>query len=84
MINVTKGGAMKEKDSIVKLVFGCINEVVSTTENIHKSIVENKVDAPSNGFQEGGKRKRVYDTIKAVNSNIENLVSGSINGKNNS
>jgi hypothetical protein len=84
MINVTKGGVMKEKESIVKLVFGCINEVVSTTENIHRGIVENKADAPNNGFQEGGKRKRVYDTIKAVNTHIEQLVSGSPNGKNNS
>lgn len=67
---------MKKKESIVKLVFGCIDEVVSTTENIHSSIVKNVADTSKNGFQEGGKRKHVYDTIKAVNSKVEELVSG--------
>lgn len=67
---------MKEKESIVKLVFGCIDEVVSTTENIHKRILEKKTDSSQNGFQEGGKRKHVYDTIKTVNGKVEELVSG--------
>lgn len=44
---------MKKKESIVKLVFGCIDEVVSTTENIHSSIVKNVADTSKNGFQEG-------------------------------
>jgi hypothetical protein len=70
---------MKDKESIVKLVFGCINEVVSTTENIHKSIIGNNSDASNSGFQEGGRRKHVYDVIKAVNTSIEQLVSGSPN-----
>jgi hypothetical protein len=66
---------MREKGSIVKLVFGCINEVVSTTENIHRSIVEKTADASKSGFQEGGKQKHVYDTIKNVNSKVEELIS---------
>jgi hypothetical protein len=65
---------MKEKESIVKLVFGCIDEVVSTTENIHRSIVENATGT-SKSFEKGGKRKRVYDTIKSVNGKVEELVS---------
>jgi hypothetical protein len=67
---------MREKRSIVKLVFGCIDEVVATTENIHKSIVEKTVGPYENGFQEGGRRKHVYDTIKSVNSKVEEVVSG--------
>ena len=66
---------MKEKESIVKLVFGCINEVVSTTENIHREIVEKAVGASKSVFQEGSRRKHVYDTIKAVNSKVEDLLS---------
>jgi hypothetical protein len=73
---IFKGGFMKDKESIVKLVLGCINEVVSTTENIHRSIVEKTADASKSGFQEGGKRKHVYDTIKTVNGKVEELVSG--------
>jgi hypothetical protein len=69
---------MKEKGSIVKLVFGCIDEVVSTTENIHRSIVEKTVGPSENGFQEGGRRKHVYDTIKSVNSKIEEVVSSTL------
>ena len=45
---------MKEKESIVKLVFGCINAVVSTTGNIHREIVEKTAGASESGFQEGG------------------------------
>jgi len=67
---------MKDKESIVKLVFGCIDEVVSTTENIHKSIVEKAIEAPQSGFEEGGKRKHVYDTIKMVNGKVEEIISG--------
>ena len=67
---------MIEKESIVKLVFGCIDEVVTTTENIHRSIVEKAKGASKSGFEEGGKRKRVYDTIKTVNGKVEDLVSG--------
>jgi hypothetical protein len=74
---VSKGGIMKEKESIVKLVFGCINEVVSTTENIHREIVEKTAGASKSGFEEGGRRKHVYDTIKAANASIEQMVSGS-------
>ena len=66
---------MKDKGSIVKLVFGCIDQVVSTTENIHRSIVENATGT-SKSFEEGGKRKRVYDTIKMVNGEVRELVSG--------
>jgi hypothetical protein len=69
---------MKEKESIIGLVFGCINEVVSTTENIHKSIVEKTVGVSENGFQEGGRRKRVYDSIKDVNCKVEELVSNTL------
>ena len=69
---------MKEKGSIVKLVFGCIEEVVSTTENIHRDIVEKVAGVSKSGFQEGGRRKRVYDTIKSVNGSVEELVSGLI------
>jgi hypothetical protein len=69
---------MKEKESIVKLVFGCIDEVVSTTENIHKNIVEKTMDAEKSGFQEGGKRKHVYDNIKLVKGKVEEIVSGFI------
>lgn len=58
---VSNGGIMKEKDSIVKLVFGCINEVVSTTENIHREIVEKTAGASESGFQEGG-RENIYMT----------------------
>ncbi len=67
---------MKEKHAIIKLVFGCIDEVVSTTENIHRSIVERRTGAAQSGFQDGGKRKHVYDTIKTVNGKVEELVSG--------
>lgn len=67
---------MEKKDSIVKLVSGCIEEVVSTTENIHRNIVEKTIGTSDNGFQEGGKRKKVYDTIKEVNSKVEDLVIG--------
>jgi len=67
---------MKEKHAIVKLVFGCIDDVVSTTESIHKSIAENVKGSSHSGFEEGGKRKHVYDTIKAVNGKVEELVSG--------
>ncbi len=67
---------MKEKESIVKLVFGCIDEVVATTENIHRRIIEKKTDNPENGFQDGGRRKHVYDTIKTVNGKVEELVAG--------
>ncbi len=67
---------MKEKQAIVKLVFGCIDDVVSTTECIHKSIAENVKGVSRSGFAEGGKRKHVYDTIKAVNGKVEELVSG--------
>jgi hypothetical protein len=73
-MTIFKGGFMKEKETIVKLVFGCIDKVVSTTENIHRSIVEETAGASSSGFQEGGKRKHVYDTIKTVNSKAEELV----------
>lgn len=73
-----KGGFMRTKGSIVKLVFGCIDEVVSTTENIHRSIIENKAGTAPCGFQKGGKRKHVYDTIKTVNGKVEELVSGFI------
>jgi len=66
---------MKDKKSIVNLVFGCIDEVVSTTENIHRNIVEQATDASKSGFQEGGKRKRVYDTIKSVTGKVEETVS---------
>ena len=69
---------MKEKGSIVKLVFGCIDEVVSTTENIHKNIVEKVAGAENNGFQENGKRKHVYDNIKLVKGKVEEIVSGFI------
>ena len=65
---------MKEKESIVTLVFGCIDKVVSTTENIHRSIVEKTAGTSSSGFQEGGRRKHVYDTIKTVNDKVEELV----------
>jgi hypothetical protein len=51
---VSKGGIMKEKESIVKLVFGCINAVVSTMGNIHREIVKKTVGASESGFQEGG------------------------------
>lgn len=67
---------MKEKESIVQLVFGCIDKVVSTTENIHRSIVEKTAGASSSGFQEGGRRKHVYNTIKTVNGKAEELISG--------
>ncbi len=66
---------MKEKEAVVKLVFGCIDEVVSTTEHIHRNIVEKIAGTAQNGFQEGGKRKNVYDTIKVVNSKVGELVS---------
>jgi hypothetical protein len=69
---------MKEKESIVGLVFGCINEVVSTTENIHRSIVEKTVGSSENGFQEGGRRKRVYDAVKDINSKVEDVVSNTL------
>mgnify|MGYP001769061405 CR=1 FL=1 len=67
---------MKEKRAIVKLVFGCIDDVVSTTESFHKSIAENVKGTSRSGFAERGKRKRVYDTIKAVNSKVGELISG--------
>lgn len=67
---------MKEKAAIVKLVFGCIDEVVCTTESIHRNIVERVTGTARSGFQDGGKRKHVYDAIKTVNSKIEELVSG--------
>jgi len=67
---------MQEKNSITRLVFGCIDDVVSTTENIHKSIIENVKGSSSNGFEEGGKRKRVYDTIKTVTGKVEETISG--------
>lgn len=69
---------MKEKASIVKLVFGCIDEVVSTTENIHRNIVEKAVGADNSGFQESGKRKHVYDNIKLVKGKVEEIVTGFI------
>jgi hypothetical protein len=79
LIMVFRGGFMKEKGSIVKLVFGCINEVVSTTENIHREIVEKTAGASASGFEDGGRRKQVYDTIKAVNSKVEDLLSDPLN-----
>jgi hypothetical protein len=67
---------MKEKASIMRLVFGCIDEVVSTTENIHKNIVEGVTGNSQSGFEEGGRRKRVYDTIKMVNGKVEETFTG--------
>lgn len=69
---------MREKESIIGLVFGCIDEAVSTTENIHRSIVEKTVGTSENGFQKGGRRKRVYESIKDVNSKVEELVSNTL------
>ncbi len=70
---------MKEKESIVKLVFGCINEVVSTTENIHREIFEKTAGASERNFEENGRRKQVYDIIKAVNCRVEGLLSDPLN-----
>lgn len=67
---------MKKKESIVKLVSGCIEDVVSTTENIHRKIAEKKLGDSKSGFQEGGKRKKIYDKIKEVNSVVGKLVTG--------
>ena len=67
---------MKDGQSIVKLVFGCIDEVVSTTEHIHRSIAEKTLGESGGGFREGGRRKHVYDTIKSVNSKVEELITG--------
>lgn len=71
---------MNQKGSIVKLVFGSIDQVVSTVENIHQSIAHTAGNASKGGFREGGRRKNVYATIKAVNSKVEELVSGFFTG----
>jgi hypothetical protein len=67
---------MKENNSMVRLVFGCIDDVVATTENIHKNIVENVKGSSPSGFEDGGKRKGVYDTIKMVTGKVEETISG--------
>ncbi|HON58050.1 MAG TPA: hypothetical protein PLT45_00810 [Smithella sp.] len=65
---------MKEKENVVKLVFGCLDDVVSTTQTIHLNIMERVAGDKQSGFGEGGKRKRIYDTIKTVSGKIEGLV----------
>jgi hypothetical protein len=69
-----KGGPMNKKESIVRMVSGCVNEVVCATENIHRSIAQNTAASTKAGFREGGVPPRVYDTIRAVNSTVETLV----------
>jgi hypothetical protein len=65
---------MKEKESIVKLVFGCIDEVVSTTENIHKRILEKKTDSSQNGFQKAGNGNMFMTPLRPSNGKVEELV----------
>lgn len=67
---------MKEKEHVVKLVFGCIDDVISTTQTIHLNIMERVAGDKQSGFGEGGKRKHIYDTVKTVGGKIEELVLG--------
>ena len=63
---------MKEKVSIAKLVFRRIAEIWRTipiedvgypTDNINSSIVKKVAGNSESGFQEGGKRKLVYNNV---------------------
>jgi hypothetical protein len=66
---------MRKKESIVKMVFNSIDNVVSAVENIHGDIAEKKGNKPENKIHNGERRNNVYGVIKSINARIGNLVS---------
>jgi hypothetical protein len=67
---------MKDRESVAELVFSIIDNIITTTEGIHDTIHGAVVD--KDGSEQSkrrmGMRKDVYDTIKSVNSKVEECV----------
>ncbi len=69
-----KGGFMKNNDSMAKLVFKSIDQVVSTVENIHGDIAQTKGNIRNNALENEETRKKVYGLIKSINGRVEETV----------
>ena len=65
---------MKNNDSMAKLVFKSINQVVSTVENIHGDIAETKDNIRNISPDNEETRKKVYGLIKSINGRVEETV----------
>lgn len=65
---------MKNNDSMAKLVFKSINQVVSTVENIHGDIAETKDNVRNTSLDNEEARKKVYGLIKSINGRVEETV----------
>jgi hypothetical protein len=65
---------MKNNDSIAKLVFKSIDQVVSTVENIHGDIAEAKGNIRDNAPNNEETGKKVYGLIRSINSRVEETV----------
>ena len=62
---------MKHKGSIVKTVFGTIDTIISTTENIHRNIAGITM---KNRIRDRENNASVYDTVKSASGKVEEIV----------
>jgi hypothetical protein len=65
---------MKQKGSIAKTVFGTIDAIVTTTEDIHRNIAGMKGDTVKNSIGDRENKANVYDRIKSVSGKVEEIV----------
>jgi hypothetical protein len=73
--DISKGeDIMKQKGSIIKTVFGAIDAIVNTTEDIHQNIAGMREDTIKNSAGDRGNKANVYDRIKSVSGKVEEIV----------
>lgn len=66
---------MKKSGSMVTAVFGRINDIVSTVENIHGDIAGKPGNKDVKRIRKEERRNGVYGIIKSINGRIGDAVS---------
>jgi hypothetical protein len=65
---------MKQKQSMVKTVFGTIDTIISTTHDIHSNIAGVRESTMNDPVRHKEQIARVYDTVKSVSGSVEKAV----------